>query len=211
MLHRLAPVLLFLIYRLLLLTWRVEIRETEVIKERVEKQQSFIIAHWHGDELGVFHLLKRYSVATIISTSKDGEIMNRAVQLMGGKTVRGSSTRGGSQALKGIIRLTKQGYRPSLAVDGPKGPIYEVKPGILQISRLSGLPIFPLSFHASRCFVFRKAWSQTRLPLPFAKVTVQWGSSMGPLSRADDPKDSGLARELALKLDMTKKRAALPS
>lgn len=209
MLRRLAPYLLFGLYRLLYWTWRIEVRETPEVKELVRQKKPFIVAHWHGDELGVLHLLKRYSIATIISKSRDGDLMNKAVQLLGGQTTRGSSTRGGSEALRGILGLSKKGYRPCVAVDGPKGPIYQVKPGVMQISRLSGLPIFPISFHASRCYIFRKAWSQTRLPLPFSKLTIQWGEPVGPLQRHDQPKDGGLARELALKLDLAKKKSAM--
>ena len=187
------PYLLFGVYKLLQWSWRITIIENQTIKTLVKEKKSFVIAHWHGDEMGILHLLKKYHVGCIISTSKDGDIMNRAVQLLGAKTVRGSSTRGGTQALKGIIRLKKRGRRPSVAVDGPKGPIYEVKPGVFQISRLTNLSIVPISFYASRQFIFEKSWNKSRLPMPFARVTIQWGEPMGSLQKADDPKDSHFA------------------
>ena len=135
--------------------------------------------------------------------------MNRLVQLFGGQTVRGSSTRGGIQALKGIIALKKQGYRPNMAVDGPKGPIYKVKPGVFQISRLTGLPIIPISFHASKTYLFKKSWNQTRLPLPFSKITIQWGIHLPALSKKDDPKTPEFQKNLSEKLHDTKKTAVL--
>ena len=153
---------MFVIYKILQWTWRIEVIESDDVRRFVQNNQLFIIAHWHGDELGILHLLKPYHVACIISTSKDGDIMNRAVELLGAKTVRGSSTRGGTQALKGIIRLKQEGRRPSVAVDGPKGPIYKVKPGVFQISRLTGLPIVPISFHASKYIEFKKSWNKSR-------------------------------------------------
>lgn len=153
----------------------------------LQKKEPFILAHWHGDELGILHLLRRYHVACIISTSKDGDIMNRAVRLLGGTTVRGSSTRGGTSALKGILRLKRDGWRPSVAVDGPKGPIHQVKPGVFQISRLSKLPIVPISFFASRSHIFHKSWNQSRLPLPFARVIVVLGPPLPVLKDDEDP------------------------
>lgn len=174
------------------------------------EKESFVIAHWHGDELGVLHLLKPYHVACIISTSKDGDIMNRAVRLLGGQTVRGSSTRGGAQALKGIIRLKKQGWRPSVAVDGPKGPIYKVKPGILQISRLAQLPIVPLSFYASKVFTFEKSWNKSRLPLPFSKVVIQWGHPLRPISKEESAKQDDLLTQVEQAINATKEWAAQP-
>ncbi len=209
MLNRyIIPYLVFFVYKLLQWTWRIELRESEDVKKLVEKGESFVIAHWHGDELGILHLLKKYHVSCIISTSKDGEIMNKAVQLLGAETVRGSSTRGGTQALKGIIRLKKRGRRPSVAVDGPKGPIYKAKPGVFQISRLTQLPIVPISFYASRFHLFDKSWNKSRLPLPFAKVVIQWGNALPSVSKAEDPKDEKLALRLEAAINQTKEKAA---
>lgn len=207
MLKKLAPHLLFAFYKLLQWSWRIQIVEVCEVQELTKENKSFVIAHWHGDELGILHLLKPYRVACIISTSKDGDIMNRAVQLLGGKTVRGSSTRQGTRALKGIIRLKKEGFRPSVAVDGPKGPIYKVKPGVLQISRLTNLPIVPLSFYASRYHTFHKAWNQSRLPLPFAKVSIVWGRPLPALQKTDDPKDEKFAQQLEERINETKRHA----
>lgn len=208
MIRQIAPYLLFALYRLLQWSWRIEIHETDEVRSWRKSGESFVIAHWHGDELGILPLLRPYHVACIISTSQDGDLMNKAVQLLGGETVRGSSTREGAQALKGILRLKKKGRRPSVAVDGPRGPIHEVKPGVLQISRLTGLPIVPLSFATNRGFIFKKSWNKSCLPLPFARVVIQWGQAMGPLTANDNPKDSGLARELALKITGAQKLAA---
>lgn len=211
MLKKIAPYLLFVFYKLVQFTWRVKVIESDDVKNFVENKQSFIIAHWHGDELGILHLLRRYHVACIISTSKDGDLMNKAVQLLGAETVRGSSTRGGTGALKGMIRLKKRGRRPSVAVDGPKGPIYQVKPGVLQISKLTQLPIVPISFHASHSFVFEKSWNKSQLPLPFAKVTIQWGETMDALPRSEDAKNPLFAAELKTKIEATKAQAQTAS
>ncbi len=201
------PFFAFCFYKILQWSWRIEIHESDSVRQWRESGNSFLIAHWHGDELGILHLLKPYHVACIISTSKDGDIMNRAVQLLGAETVRGSSTRGGVGALKGILRLKKKGRRPSVAVDGPKGPIYEVKPGVFQISRMTKLPIVPISFFASRYKTFEKSWNKTRLPLPFSKVIIQWGEPMDALLKEDDPKSKKWADQLKIKLNQTKKQA----
>ncbi len=207
MLNRvIIPYLVFLLYKLLQWSWRIRVFEAPEVTKMMSQNEPFVIAHWHGDELGILHLLKRYNVSCIISTSKDGDIMNKAVQLLGGETVRGSSTRGGTQALKGIIRLKKRGRRPSVAVDGPKGPIYKVKPGVFQISRLTQLPIVPISFHASRYHVFEKAWNKSRLPLPFAKVTIYWASPLAAVSKDQDPKAPELAERLEAAINQTKEQ-----
>ena len=173
----------------------------------VAEKASFIVAHWHGDELGILHLLKKYHVACMISTSKDGDLMNKAVQLLGAETVRGSSTRQGTQALKGILRLAKKGRRPSVAVDGPKGPIYKVKAGVFQIARLTKTPIVPISFHADRSYVFEKSWNKAQLPKPFSRIRVCWGDAM-EVSRDSDSRSPELAQSLERALNQTKAKAA---
>ena len=207
MLRKLAPYLLFAVYKIFFWTWRIRVHETEEVRELVKNNKSFIIAHWHGHELGILHLLKRYHVACMISTSKDGDLMNKAVQLLGAETVRGSSTRQGTQALKGILRLSKKGRRPSVAVDGPTGPIYKVKPGVFQISRLAQVPIVPISFHSSRSHIFEKSWNKSELPLPFSTITVLWGSSVEAVKKSDDSRSDELSLELEQKLHATRKGA----
>src|SRR5690606_18737721 len=109
---------------------------------------------WHGDELAVLHLVKRYRLATMTSTSKDGAIIDYVIRKLGGDTSRGSSTRGAVTALKGLVRLGRSGRVLSLAVDGPKGPIYEPKPGVFELSKLCGAAIVPVGVAVTKAHVF---------------------------------------------------------
>ncbi len=79
------------------------------------------------------------------------------------------------QALKGILRLAKEGWRPSVAVDGPRGPRHEVKLGVVEIARVLKVPILPINMACSRSFIFQKSWNKSELPLPFSKIVIQWG------------------------------------
>lgn len=204
---RFLGVIAFVFYSLLRATWRLHIHESESLKRAIKEKRPFVIAFWHGDELGIVQLGRRYRVAVITSTSKDGEIMNTAARLMGSKTSRGSSTRGGVSALKGIIRLAKQGYRPSVAIDGPKGPYHKAKPGIFEISKVLGAEIFPLAIAADRSYVFEKSWNKAFLPLPFAKVVAMWGESLPAVAREADAHDGKLALDLERALDAAGQQA----
>lgn len=190
------PVLLFVVYSALKLTWRVRIIEPASFKAALADGRPMVLAHWHGDELGILHLLRRYKVAVMTSTSKDGELMDRVVRLFGSQTSRGSSTRGGASALKGILRLARTGWRPSVAVDGPKGPYHKVKPGVFEISKVIGGEIFPITVDCDRKYVFEKAWNKTFLPLPFARVVVVWGEGLPAVNRDADSRDPELAKRL---------------
>lgn len=171
------------------------------MRDFIRRKTPIILAHWHGDEIPLVSLVQRYRIATMISTSKDGEMMNTVVRLMGGTSARGSSTRGGSSALKGLIRIMKSESRnTSLAVDGPKGPVYVVKPGVFELSRLIESPIFAAGVSCDRKWVFEKAWNKAYLPKPFAKINIVWRGPVGPVTRNVDPRSEALRDELTAAL-----------
>ncbi len=122
--------------------------------------------------------------------------MATAVSLVGGKVSRGSSSRGAVGGLKGLFRLLKEGRTCSLAVDGPKGPLHKVKPGIFEISKKLQLPIYWCGVGCHSAIQFEKSWNKTFLPRPFAKILVEWHGPIGPVSQAQDPRDPELAEQL---------------
>lgn len=196
----LAPRLGFFLYKLLFRTWSISIHETAEMRQALDNKATVIFAHWHGDELAILHLLKPYRASAMTSNSSDGEIMHKVIQLMGSTTSRGSSSRGGVSALRGILRLTKDGWNPSVAVDGPKGPRHKVKSGVFEISKLTNAPIFPLTASCDRAWHFAKAWNKTYLPKPFAKISIVFGPALPALGRDDDAHAAALASRLEVAL-----------
>lgn len=193
----LLPHFALLILRLLWKTWRIEIINPPELLSLFAEKKPFLLAHWHGDELVLMPLIPKYRIATIISTSKDGDLMTWIVSKIGGVSTRGSSTRGGVNALRGLIKLMKQHhFNSSFAVDGPKGPIHKVKPGIFEISRLANAPIFWAGVHVDRYHLFKKAWNKAILPLPFARIKVQWFGPIAPITADQDPRSPELALQL---------------
>lgn len=191
------PLLIWAIYRTLASTWRVTLFEPEALKSDLSNGQPVIFAHWHGDEIPMISLIGHYKIATITSTSVDGDLMTRIVHLAGGISVRGSSTRGGISALKGLLRVVKELKRnSSFAVDGPKGPIYKVKPGVFEVSRLMRAPIYSAGVSCDRAWVFPRSWNKTYLPKPFARIHFEWTGPLEPISREQDPHDHNLALKL---------------
>lgn len=125
---------------------------------------------WHRNLL-IMTIQRMWSGAgVLISSSKDGELIAGPISELGYIPIRGSSTRQGSQALKEMIRRSRE---ISLAItpDGPKGPAFTIHPGIFQIALLGKLPIIPIVAHADREWVFN-SWDRFRVPKPFARITV---------------------------------------
>jgi len=205
--RHILPIIVFIFYRTLSWTWRVRVIEPDSLKKSLEHNEGVVLAHWHGDELALLSVVKRYRIATIASQSKDGELMAKVLQWLGAKTSRGSSTRGGVQALKGLLRLVKDGGNCSFAVDGPKGPIYKVKPGVFELSRMIRGSVYAAGVATNRAIHFPKSWNKTYLPKPFAKVIIYWSGPMKPLDREMDPRNPDLALELESLLQQARLQA----
>ena len=199
--------IVWIFYRLLSLTWKLTLDEPAELHDFLKTRQPFILAHWHGDESVLFGLIPRYRLATITSQSKDGSMMTTMVHLQRGKTSRGSSTRGGVGALKGLLRYTKMGYNCSYAVDGPKGPIYKVKPGVFETSRLMNAPIFVAGVACDNKITFEKSWNKAFLPKPFSRVHAVWMGPLPPIQKGQDPRSPELALSLEKSLEEASRQA----
>ncbi len=203
-----SALIVYSLYRALLWTWRLEVHFAPEMKQALKDRKPFILAHWHGDEIALLQTFRALPLATIVSTSKDGNMMDKIIRWMGGETTRGSSTRGGVGALVGLFKLVKQGWNCSFAVDGPKGPIYKAKPGVFEVSQRLQLPIFAAGVYCDKAWHFPKSWNKAYLPKPFAKVLVTWEGPWGPVGNDLDPKDTKVAEKLETFLFDARKAAS---
>jgi lysophospholipid acyltransferase (LPLAT)-like uncharacterized protein len=170
------PFLLAPVYFFLRCTWRIrEYGPPEIMHKYVRRMDPCVFAHWHGDELLLVGYYSFRGLAVLSSLSKDGTLMARTLRLLGYKVFRGSSSRGGARGLIGLIRAVKSGNQAALAVDGPKGPIYQVKPGIVDLARKTGMPIIPCRARADRAWYIPRAWNKSYLPKPLARIEVEYG------------------------------------
>ncbi|BCA54249.1 hypothetical protein W02_13890 [Nitrospira sp. KM1] len=146
---------------------RIETLGSEDIDALYREGQRAIIAFWHAQQLMMPLTYRGKKAHILISQHEDGEIIARIVGRFGFGTVRGSSTRGGVEALRELIRLGRSGMDLVVTPDGPKGPRQSVKFGVIQLARASGLPIVPLAFGCSKKNSSRAgtgSWSHTHSP-----------------------------------------------
>jgi lysophospholipid acyltransferase (LPLAT)-like uncharacterized protein len=197
--QRLIAFFVWCFYSLLRLTWRVSFVEPPQLKKNLTEGNPFILSHWHGDEMVLVFTAKRYRILTIVSQSQDGEIMNTFFKLNGGFTVRGSSSKGGAHALRSLVtQVKKKNLNVSFAVDGPKGPLHEVKPGVFQFQRLlkPHPTLYAAGISVDRFWCFKKSWNKTILPKPFAQVVIYWLETSLVTTTELDPRDQTLAQNL---------------
>ncbi len=169
------PYAIYALYRIYMSL--VRFIEPEYPKKINDSSKNIIIAHFHQDELALVHQRTNSNFCTMTSTSNDGEMMTRFLGLMGYHCVRGSSTRGGATALLQMIKLClSKKLNPVIAVDGPRGPIYKVKDGVLELAKQTGFPILPVALKYSSAFCIQKSWNKALLPKPFSKVFIKFGN-----------------------------------
>ncbi len=133
-------------------------------------------AVWHQDIFaGAFFIRARRPV-TMVSQSADGEIAASVIRRCGYVPVRGSSSRGGKEALGEMLEYlrTHRGVTIGLVVDGPRGPAHRSKMGIIVLAREAGVPLYPLRIWAQRHILLR-SWDRTMIPLPFNRIIVWAG------------------------------------
>ncbi len=146
-----------------------------------------IFALWHAHQCGLYSLKDRENISIMISKSRDGDMIAYAVERLDFKTVRGSKTRGGSTATLELIERLKNGESGAITIDGPKGPKYVVKKGIVEIARITGIPIVPMSFYCGkRGWIEFKTWDNFRYPIPFKKILNIYGDPIYVPKDADD-------------------------
>jgi lysophospholipid acyltransferase (LPLAT)-like uncharacterized protein len=133
-----------------------------------------LFALWHGRMFLSIQAHRHEGIVTMASRSKDGEIIARWLERNGYSVVRGSSTRGGSEALREMVRRMRSGRGGALTVDGPTGPPRRVQPGIVQLARMTGGWILPITSSSARPR-FLSSWDRYLLPMPFSRNVVLYG------------------------------------
>ncbi len=160
------------LFQLLRRSWRVRRTDRAGIVDGDGKPWPIIAVLWHNriPVLADFfpRRLQRQS-AGLASASRDGEAAARVLKAFGYQAVRGSSSRGGFEALLGLRKKLDEGVSVALTVDGPRGPKYEVHPGAVLLAEQTGVPIVPFALRSPRRWEL-KGWDRMQIPKPFSRV-----------------------------------------
>jgi lysophospholipid acyltransferase (LPLAT)-like uncharacterized protein len=154
-------------------------------------EKPVIVAFWHN-RLAMMPACwpSREPFHMLISSHPDGRLIANTVAHFGIDAVAGSSTRGGGEAVRALVRLVKNGASIGVTPDGPRGPRMRAGDGILMLARLSGAPILPASISVSRRIVLG-TWDNLIIPLPFGRGAMIWGE---PLTVPRDADEAEIAR-----------------
>ncbi|HYB74952.1 MAG TPA: lysophospholipid acyltransferase family protein [Candidatus Sulfotelmatobacter sp.] len=155
---------------------RVQHLGREHIDACLARGERVIVAFWHGQLLLMPFMYPGRPASILISQHRDGEYIARMAMLLGFQVIRGSATRRGTEALREMMEALRAGRHAVITPDGPKGPRREAKPGVVELARLSGMPIVPVAFAAARAWVFHRSWDRFLVPRPGSPAAYAWGA-----------------------------------
>ena len=147
-----------------------------VIREELEAEdRGFIYAFWHGRQVFWTYLHQNDRVHPLVSRSRDGELIARVCRSFGIDPVRGSSSRGGIEAVLELKTILEAGDRVVFTLDGPLGPLRQVQSVVLFLAEKTGRPIVPLAYGTKRRWTFKGSWDEFDVPKPFNRIAVIYG------------------------------------
>jgi len=135
-----------------------------------------LYAFWHGRQMLLVPHFGRWHSSIMSDVSWAGEIQTHILRRMGYHVVRGSSKRQGALALIRTKRALAEGYSAAIALDGPRGPVYRSKPGILFLAAKVGYPVVPLTYAAEKAWILKRTWCRYMIPKPFSRCLVAMGA-----------------------------------
>lgn len=152
----------------------------EILERYWKNQKPFIACFWHNRLLMQTYFWESSTpFHMVISAHRDGRLIAKTISHFGIKTIVGSSSRGGTQALREILAALKQGECVGITPDGPRGPRFIAREGIVQIARLANLDIVPCAYSTSRRKVWN-SWDRFVFALPFGRGAMVVGEPIKP-------------------------------
>ncbi len=152
-----------------------------------------IFCFWHGNMImHPFQKPKGRKMVVLISHHRDGAFITSILGWLGIGTVRGSTRKGGANAMRELFTTCDGGSNISITPDGPRGPVYQAQHGAAMLARKTGLPLLPVAFGASRGRRF-SSWDKFLLPYPFARIVFVAGE---PIFARDEDDDAAISERL---------------
>ena len=168
--------------------------------------RSLIYVLWHGRLLPLSYHHRHWNLVTLISASSDGEYIARVVERWGYEVVRGSSSRGGGEALRHLVRHSRAGRSLAITPDGPRGPRQTMKPGPLLVAQLTGAALLPIAAGTDRAWWF-EGWDRFLVPRPFARIRIVYGEPVFVPRDADAAMLAALSTEVEQRINEVTERA----
>lgn len=175
----LAPPVMAFFFKNLLRTCRIEVRNADVLETALEQGNGAILGFWHETMAFLLQTHRNRNFHTVTSYSYDGELAAKVVERYGNEAVRGSTSRGGVNALRQLEKALPLARCVALTLDGPRGPRRTSHPGAAILALRTGAPIIPHATAVSHAHRLR-SWDRLPIPRPFSRIICAYGSPIYP-------------------------------
>ncbi len=182
-------------------TIRLRFENKDVIKNHLENNGRVIMALWHQRFFAGLDSPRRFkkTIGVMISRSRDGNFVANIAERLGWIPVRGSSSRGGKEALKKMTDSVIKNQIAGHIVDGPTGPPHVIKPGLISMAQQSGAAICPTYVFYENAWTFN-SWDRFMVPKPFSRVVVRFGPLESISEKMDSEEFERIRRDIEQKM-----------
>jgi len=177
LLNTLLTTIIFYVLKLYTRTLRVRLEGAEKVQQHLENGGRVIMTSWHQRFFGGFFIpqIFQWSPCIMISKSRDGDFVARIARHVGWIPVRGSSSRGGREALRAMVQGVNENRIGGHIVDGPTGPPRIIKPGLISLAQSAKAVICPTVVSYEKVWI-ANSWDRFMVPKPFSRVLLRFGS-----------------------------------
>lgn len=186
--------------RLLYNSYRVTSEGDEVVRELMERKESFICAFWHQRLFLITGYFRDTGGSPLVSMSREGEYITTALKHLGYNPVRGSTSKRSYESFREIFSVLNNGTQIGITPDGPRGPSRRVQDGVLYLAKYSGRPVIPVSASAERFWMFN-SWDKFIIPKLSSRIYFKFGGPINIDKDADEAEIEIKRDELKRKLD----------
>jgi lysophospholipid acyltransferase (LPLAT)-like uncharacterized protein len=194
-----VPLAAFII-RLIGRTMRIRLEDPHRVAPQARSARKFIYVFWHNQQLLSTFFFRNFGIKVLVSRSRDGDYIAKALHNFGFGTVRSSTSSGKVSALRGLARELRSDSHAAITPDGPRGPRYQAQPGAVFLGAMTGHEVAPFGCAADRVWRLQRSWDKFEIPKPFSKAVIIFGR---PVSIPKKPDEQAVAKYTrALEQDM---------
>jgi lysophospholipid acyltransferase (LPLAT)-like uncharacterized protein len=201
-----SSTLVALVIRIICLSCRLEVRNAQYHHDTEKDHGCIVLVFWHEVLPLAMWYYRNTNYHTLTSYSRDGELITRIIGKLGIRALRGSSSRGGREALVRMEKAIQHGVTVAITPDGPRGPRRELKAGTAVLAVRGNAPVVPVAFAITRCWRM-KSWDKMVIPKPFSTIVCEYADPIWPSGAKDMDQIAAMRLKINTALNAVQERA----